>query len=233
MLSILRFGEKACGILGWDALNFASGVVSAPLVLPLAGLVAKGRTGLMNKKKHAVSTAGGNEEIGGDIIESLGAAKANEENNAASLSSPPSSIALYRGFGLCRHAYAVTPAGARWMLEVLLNHELTRREEEDGFLAAGEVVDEREVVEDNALGNGQHQTKGSSSTGSSTADNTESEATNKVMSASGALRKLWLLANAKDEAVANAAIRDYRHHQTYFTRLFGKAEWAGCGASPQ
>ena len=37
-------------------------------------------------------------------------------------SGPP--LSVYRGFGSCRHAYAVTPTGARWMIAVLLRNAL-------------------------------------------------------------------------------------------------------------
>jgi len=229
------FGEKACGILGWDALNFASGLVSAPLVVPLAQLAAEGRDKLRGEDASNIARpfksdsegAGVKAELHKRSLKLEEKSEKDEKENDKDIGPllPSSSIAVYRGFGMCRHAYAVTPAGARWMLEVLLNHELTRREEESSSSSANKMEGQEKEEED-----GNVQIPGRDQISSMSSSSNNYQAIPGDVSPSGALRKLWLSGHAMDEAVANAAVRDYRHHQTYFTRLFGKAEWAGCGA---
>jgi hypothetical protein len=206
--SILGFGKSSCGILGWDSLTFASGVLSAPLPLPLARLAAEGR----RMAQVRIGRIKGGSEAEASAVEGRGAAAESSEGFDAEGLGPEGgpSVALFRGFGTCRHAYAVTPAGARWMLEVLLRAELSHREE---ARMTAEAVETRKTASWEG---------GSEHTGGSSGSRTSAEA---------ALSWLAWQPRAGDSAVARAAVWDYRHHQTFFARLFSQTEWSGCGAA--
>lgn len=144
-----------CGFFGLDPLTFVSNLAAKPLELPWKmGAPERGELGGESSKGGIRGQAGQpararhlhrlhrhlrNGTAGGDQQRHGGGSRWSSNGDATGLR-------IYRGFGSCRHAYAVTPVGARWMIAVLLRNvlkdlppKMTKKVAGDSTLAAAAV----------------------------------------------------------------------------------------------
>jgi hypothetical protein len=157
----------ACSLFGLDSFTLASTLAAKPHSMLVADLLASDFKGKDNEEgggeglnnSTGVGDSGGSNGRRRTKQRRLGDKNTERTQPASSLrrlTSPSQlsskTIELYRGFGTCRQAYAVTPAGARWMMEVLLDRALASSKDVD-FLGmrrknAGDAAIARSAVMD-------------------------------------------------------------------------------------